>query len=104
MAIKPADLQEWSDLEQRRRDAQRELSTLRDRQKQLEDMFEAELRKSGKQQIKRGGFTLALQAGRASVSWAKEFLRACGEEAAQKIKDEAAKTSVDVFVIVPPEK
>lgn len=81
---------------------QRELTTIRNRQSQIEDNFEAELRKSGKTKITRGGFTLALQPGKANVSWAKEYLAAMGEEAAQKLKDQAARNSTMVFVLVPP--
>lgn len=102
MSIKEADLKEWTDLEARRSAMQRELTTIKDRQNQIEEQFEAELRKSGKTKITRSGFTLALQPGKASVSWAKEYLRAMGEEAVQKLKDEAAKTSTTVFILVPP--
>lgn len=102
MSIKEADLKEWTDLEARRSAMQRELTTIKDRQNQIEEQFEAELRKSGKTKITRNGFTLALQPGKASVSWAKEYLKAMGEEAVQRLKDEAAKTSTTVFVLVPP--
>lgn len=102
MSIKEADLKEWTELEARRSAMQRELTTIKDRQNQIEEQFEAELRRSGKTKITRSGFTLALQPGKASVSWAKEYLKAMGEEAVQKLKDEAAKTSTTVFVLVPP--
>jgi hypothetical protein len=102
MAIKEADLKEWSDLEARRSAMQRELTTLKDRQGQIEEQLEAELRKSGKSKITRSGFTLALKPGKASVKWAKEFLKAMGKEAVQKLKNAAAQTSVKVFVLVPP--
>ena len=102
MSIKEADLKEWTELEARRSAMQRELTTIKDLQNQIEEQFEAELRKSGKTKITRSGFTLALQPGKASVSWAKEYLKAMGEEAVQKLKDEAAKTSTTVFVLVPP--
>lgn len=102
MSIKESDLKEWTELEARRSAMQRELTTIKDRQNQIEEQFEAELRKSGKTKITRSGFTLALQPGKASVSWAKEYLKAMGEEAVQKLKDEAAKTSTTVFVLVPP--
>jgi hypothetical protein len=102
MPIKEADLKEWSELEARRSAMQRELTTIKDRQGQIEEQLEAELRKSGKTKITRSGFTLALQPGKASVSWAKEYLRAMGDEAVQKLKDAAAATSTKVFVLVPP--
>jgi hypothetical protein len=102
MAIKEADLKEWSDLEARRSAMQRELTTLKDRQGQIEEQLEAELRKSGKSKITRSGFTLALKPGKASVKWAKEFLKAMGKDAVQKLKDAAAQKSVKVFVLVPP--
>jgi hypothetical protein len=104
MAIKEADLKEWSDLEARRSAMQRELTTLKDRQGQIEEQLEAELRKSGKSKITRSGFTLALKPGKASVKWAKEFLKAMGKEAVQKLKDAAAQKSVKVFVLVPPKR
>ncbi len=103
MAIKEADLKEWSKLEARRSAMQRELTTIKDRQGQIEEQLEAELRKSGKSKITRSGFTLALKPGKASVKWAKEFLKAMGKEAVQKLKDAAAQKSVKVFVLVPPE-
>lgn len=81
---------------------QRELTTIQNRQRQIEETFEAELRKSGKTKITRGGFTLALKPGKANVSWSKEYLKAMGKDAAQKLKDEAAKKSIMVFVLVPP--
>jgi predicted nucleic acid-binding Zn-ribbon protein len=102
MAIKEADLKEWSDLEARRSALQRELTTVKDRQGQIEEQLEAELRKSGKTKITRSGFTLALKPGKANVSWAKEYLKALGKEAVQKLKNAAAQTSVKVFVLVPP--
>jgi hypothetical protein len=102
MAIKVADLKEWSDLEARRSAMQRELTTLKDRQGQIEEQLEAELRKSGKTKVTRSGFTLALKPGKANVSWAKEYLKALGKEAVQKLKNAAAQTSVKVFVLVPP--
>ncbi len=103
MAIKQSDLQEWGELEQKRMTLQREAKTVTDRQKQLETQFEAELRKSGKKVLKRGGYTLAMQPGRASVPWAKAYLAALGPDAVQQLKDESAKTSTEVFVILPPE-
>jgi len=103
MAIKQTDLQEWGDLEQKRMTLQREAKTIADRQKQLETQFEAELRKSGKKTLKRGGYTLAMQPGRASVPWAKAYLAALGPKAVRQLKVAAAKTSTEVFVILPPE-
>ena len=103
MAIKQTDLQEWGELEQKRMTLQREAKTITDRQQQLETRFEAELRKSGKKTLKRGGYTLAMKPGRASVPWAKAYLAALGRKAVQQLKDEAAKKSTEVFVILPPE-
>ncbi len=62
------------------------------RAKQLEADFEAELTKTGKQSIKRHGFTLSWVDGRATVKWADEFLKACGAEEANRLKEEAAKS------------
>lgn len=97
------ELSEWSRLEAERRDLARQLATLRNRQNELESKFESALRKSGKTVLRRHGFTLAIVPGRANVSWSAEFVKACGAEAAQAIKDSAAKESKSVFVITPPE-
>lgn len=101
--MKREHLEEWSALENQRRTLQSELGTVRQRQQQLEEQFEAELLASGKSQLKRHGFILAMVPGRATVSWSTEFLKACGQEAAQALKTAAAATAKSVFVITPPE-
>ena len=58
---------------------------LRSRQSQIDAIAQAALEKSGKQTIKRCGFTIAWIAGRALVAWKDEFIRACGVEAADSL-------------------
>lgn len=101
--MKRDELLEWSRLEVERRDLSRQLASIRQRQQQLEESFEAALTASGKTSIRRHGFVLAMVPGRANVSWSAEFLKACGHEAAQQIKDAAAAKAKSVFVITPPE-
>jgi hypothetical protein len=101
--MKKADLLEWSKLEAERRTLQRAAATIRARQNELEATFEDALKSSGKTQIRKHGFTLAYQPGRATVRWADEFLKACGPEAVQTLKDAAAAISKTVFVLTPPE-
>lgn len=90
MAIAKEKLEEWQRLDAESTELGRQKKTLDDRIKQLESEFEAELVKSNKTSIIRHGFTLAWIAGRASVSWAAEFLRECGPEKTQDLKDAAA--------------
>lgn len=102
MAIKRETLERWSELEARRSALQRESATVRDEMSQIEKQLEAELDKSGKSSVKRHGFTLAFVPGRASVSWAAEYLAACGAEAVQRLKDAAAANARRVLAITPP--
>ncbi len=95
-------LHEWQQIEAQRKELSRQSATLGQRAKQLEEDFEAELKKSGKQSIKRHGFTLAWIAGRASVQWAAEFLKACGADEANRLKEEAAKSAEQKLSISVP--
>jgi hypothetical protein len=85
-------LLEWQQIEAERKELTRRAATLGQRAKQLEADFEAELTKSGKQSITRHGFTLSWVEGRATVKWAEEFLKACGADEANRLKEEAAKS------------
>jgi hypothetical protein len=100
MAIDKADLDEWRALDDEVAQLKRRIKTIGDRQSQLETLFEAELTASERPSIIRHGFTLAWIRGRASVSWAKEFLRECGAEKVDALKDSAAET-VKLSISVP---
>lgn len=93
MALAKEKLEEWQRLNAEAAELGRKKKTLDDRIDQLEAEFEDELRLSAKPSIIRHGFTLAWTAGRASVSWATEFLRECGADKVQALKDAAAKSA-----------
>lgn len=95
-------LLEWQQIEAERKELSRQSQTLGQRAKQLEADFEAELKKTGKQSVKRHGFTLSWVDGRATVKWADEFLKACGPEEANRLKEEAAKSIEKKLSISPP--
>jgi len=95
-------LLEWQQIEAERKELSRRSAILSQRAKQLEADFEAELTKTGKQSIKRHGFTLSWVDGRATVKWAEEFLKACGPEEANRLKEEAAKSIEKKLSISPP--
>jgi hypothetical protein len=96
------DLAEWQECQTKRKALEREAKTLRDRESQLEEKFEAELTKSEKQSIVRNGFTLAWIAGRATVQWAAEYLKECGAEKANALKQAAAESAEKKLTISPP--
>jgi hypothetical protein len=96
------ELAEWQECQTKRKALEREAKTLRDREAQLEDKFEAELKKSEKQSIVRSGFTLAWVAGRATVQWAAEYLKECGAEKANALKQSAANDAPKKLSITPP--
>jgi hypothetical protein len=102
MAIAKEKFDEWQKLNAEATELGRKKKTLDDRISQLEDEFEAELKDSKKTSIIRHGFTLAWIAGRASVSWAIEFLRECGPEKTQALKDAAAKAASKKLQISAP--
>ena len=95
-------LLEWQQIETQRKELSRQSATLGQRAKQLEADFEAELKKTGKQSVKRHGFTLSWVDGRATVKWADEFLKACGADEANRLKDEAAKSAEQKLSISAP--
>ena len=104
MPLAKADLDEWREIDNEVAQLRRQIKTLSDRQGQLETLFEAELTASGRQSIIRHGFTLSWTRGRASVSWAKEFLRECGPEKVDALKDSAGETvKLSISVPTPPE-
>ena len=98
-----ADLEEWRSLDDEAAPLKRRLKTIGDRQTQLEERFADELLKSKKQSIIRHGFTLAWTRGRASVAWAKEFIRECGADKANALKEQAAANpAVQLSITIPP--
>ena len=102
MALDKSKLEEWQKLNSESAELGRRKKKLDDRIDQLEAAFEDELRSSAKPSIIRHGFTLAWTAGRASVSWATEYLRECGAEKVQALKDAAAKSAGKKLSISAP--
>lgn len=102
MAIAKDKLQEWQRLKSESAELGRQKKTLDDRLSQLEIEFESELLATGKSSIKRHGFTLAWTPGRVTVQWAQEFLRECGPEKTQALKDAAAEKAVQKLSIAAP--
>ncbi len=102
MAIAKEKLQEWRRLKAESAELGRQKKTLDDRLEQLETEFEAELVASKKNSIIRHGFTLAWTKGKASVSWALEFLKECGPAKTQALKDQAAKAASKKLQISAP--
>lgn len=100
--VKREDLQRWVALDALRRRHASESATIRSEMDQIEGRLEAALVESGQPSIKRHGFTLALTPGRGSVSWATEYLKACGADAVDKLKAAAAASAKKVFVLTPP--
>jgi hypothetical protein len=102
MALAKEKFEQWQALKAEATELGRKKKTLDDRVEQLEAEFEAELKSTGKTSVIRHGFTLAWIAGRASVSWATEFLRECGPEKTQALKDAAAKAASKKLQISAP--
>lgn len=92
MAIDKADLDEWKKLDDEVVQLKKRVKTINDRQEQLEMKFEEELKSSERSSIIRHGFTLAWIRGRSSVAWAKEFLRECGPEKVDTLKNATTET------------
>ena len=103
MAVTKEQLQEYTRLEKTADDLERQAKTFRDRQKQLEKLFEDDLKASKKPSIIRHGFTFAWINGRANVAWAEEYLRECGPEKANALKEAAGFIATSSkLVILPP--
>ena len=82
---------------------EREAKTYRDRQAQLETLFELDLKESKKPSVVRHGYTFAWVNGSASVKWADEYLRENGTEKANALKQQAAKNATaNKLKILPP--
>ena len=96
---------EYAELEAKAAPLEREAKTYRDRQKQLEEKFEKDLKDSKKPSVIRHGYTFAWVNGSATVAWAAEFLKECGVDKANKLKADAAKeATASKMKILPPAK
>ena len=96
---------EYTDLDTKAVALEREAKTYRDRQKQLEEKFEEDLKESKKPSVIRHGYTFAWVNGSATVAWAAEYLKECGVAKANELKSEAAKqATASKMKILPPTK
>jgi benzoyl-CoA reductase/2-hydroxyglutaryl-CoA dehydratase subunit BcrC/BadD/HgdB len=103
MAVTKAQVAEYSELETRAAALEREAKTYRDRQKQLEEKFEEDLKESKKPSVIRHGYTLVWVNGSATVPWAAEYLKECGVDKANALKAAAAKeATASKMKIIPP--
>lgn len=103
MTITKAQTEEYTELDLKAAKLEREAKTYRDRQSQLEALFEEDLKNSKKPSVIRHGYTFAWVNGSASVKWAEEYLKECGPEKANKLKHEAAKlATASKLKILPP--
>jgi len=94
---------EYVELDLKASPLEREAKTYRDRQKQLEEDFEADLRESRKPSVIRHGHTFAWVNGSATVKWAEEYLRDCGVDKANALKAAAALLAIaSKMKILPP--
>ena len=105
MSVTKAEAQEYTELETKAAKLEREAKTYRDRQKQLEEKFEADLVASNKPSVIRHGYTFAWVNGSATVPWAKEFLKECGVDKTNELKATAAvEAASSKMQILPPTK
>ena len=96
---------EYAELEAKAAPLEREAKTYRDKQKQLEEKFEEDLKDSKKPSVIRHGYTFAWVNGSATVAWAAEFLKECGVDKTNKLKADAAKeATASKMKILPPAK
>ena len=103
MAIDKADLDEYTALDTEAAQLERRAKTLRDRQSQLVEKFEAELVESKHPSCIRHGFTFAWVNGSATVKWADEYLRELGVDKANALKAAAAlSATASKMKILPP--
>lgn len=103
MAVTKEEVAEYSKLECKASKLEREAKTYRDRQKQLEEKFELDLKASKKPSVIRHGYTFAWVNGTATVPWAAEFLKECGVDKANALKAAAAKeATASKMKILPP--
>lgn len=103
MAVTKEQLLEYTQLDTRAADLERQAKTFRDRQKQLERVFEDDLKATKKPSVIRHGYTFAWINGRANVSWAEEYLRECGPERANALKEAAGFIATSSkLVVLPP--
>ena len=104
-AVTKENLTEYNKLETEAAKLEREAKTLRDRQGQLEQLFQEDLKDSKKPSLIRHGWTFVWENGKATVSWADEFLRECGPEKTNELKNAAAEKAKGAKLkILPPVK
>lgn len=77
-------------------------STLRDEIKRIESTAATDLESSGKEFIRRGGYTITTEEGRLAVKWKQEFTDRCGVDAVVEVEENA--TRPKKLVITPPAK
>lgn len=103
IVVTKEQLAEYAACESKAAPLEREAKTYRDRQKQLEEQFEKDLKESRKPSVIRHGYTFAWVNGSATVKWAEEYLRECGVDKANALKASAALTAIaSKMKILPP--
>ncbi len=103
MPITKDQTEEYTKLDIKASKLEREAKTYRDRQAQLEALFEEDLKESKKPSVIRHGYTFAWINGSATVKWADEYLKECGPEKANELKQAAAKlATASKLKILPP--
>lgn len=84
--IKPDDLAEYGRLIQEAADLESRARSLRRGARQIAERAEADLAATGRDSVRRGGYTLCWIEGRASVRWKDEFIRVAGADEAARIQ------------------
>jgi len=103
MTVSKAEVLEYAELESKAAPLEREAKTYRERQRQLEDKFEDDLKESKKPSVVRHGYTFVWVNGSATVAWAAEFLKECGVTRTNKLKADAASAATAAKMkILPP--
>lgn len=82
-------LKRRADLDAEARQLESRARTLRKEQSQIDKLCEDELLGSGRDSIRRSGYTIAWTAGRAVVRWRDEFIRVAGSDAADELAQSA---------------
>lgn len=83
------ELERFAELEERRKQADREARNLGKEIAQLRRKFEAAMQADGKQAATRYGFRLVFVEGRPRVAWKDEFIRIAGSESADQLMADA---------------
>lgn len=70
--------------------------------KQIDSDAAADLKATGKDSVRRGGYLLTWKDGRPSIQWKSEFVRIAGAEAANRITADAPRPKkLDIVAPVP---